>query len=158
MAGLLAIIPVIGEIIDKLIPDPQERMKMQIELAKLADAENARDAQNALGQIEVNKVEAASSSLFVAGWRPAIGWGCGAALLYNTLLAPLFGLGIADLGFLQTVLMAMLGIGGMRTVEKIKGVAHGMTSTPAVETETVKPIDPVAYPKKRVLPFSIPGL
>jgi hypothetical protein len=111
--SITALIPIIGGIIDKAIPDPSKKMELQLELAKLADAEDQREHEQMLGQIDVNKTEATHRSIFVAGWRPAVGWGGASALLYNTLIAPMFGLGVADLGFLQTVLLAILGIGGM---------------------------------------------
>jgi hypothetical protein len=122
--SIMAIVPIIGGLIDKLIPDPSEKMKLHLELAKLADAENARASQEALAQSDVNKIEAGHRSIFVAGWRPAIGWVCGGALVYNVIVAPLFSLPTADLGFLQTILLAMLGISVSRTVEKIKGVSN----------------------------------
>ena len=147
MVGLLSIIPVIGEIIDKVIPDPNKKMELHLELAKLADAENARASQEALAQSEVNKVEAGHRSIFVAGWRPAIGWSCGVALVYNTLVAPMFSLGVADLGFLQTVLLAMLGISASRTVEKIKGVTNDVL--PVFKKTEVSA--PVVKEKKKVL-------
>lgn len=93
-----------------------------------------------LGQIEINKQEAASASIFVAGWRPAVGWVCGFALAYQFVLQPLIGYGLSvystyshnsippiptlDTASLMTVLMAMLGLGGMRTFEKVNGVAR----------------------------------
>ena len=80
----------------------------------------------AKGQLEVNKVEAAHKNLFVAGWRPAIGWICGFALLYSTILSPIIGIWFTvpavDSSLLTTVLMGMLGLGAMRTAEKVKGV------------------------------------
>jgi hypothetical protein len=79
-------------------------------------------------QIEVNKVEAAHKSLFVAGWRPAIGWICGLALLYSTIISPILGIWftvpVVDTSLLTTVLMGMLGLGAMRTFEKTKGVSR----------------------------------
>lgn len=149
MAGLLALIPVIGDIIDKVIPDPNKKMELHLELAKLADAENARASQEALAQSEVNKVEAGHRSIFVAGWRPAIGWGCGVALLYNTVLAPLTGWGVADLGFLQTVLLAMLGISASRTVEKVKGVSNDILPI-FKKTEVPAPAAPAPKKKKGI--------
>ena len=78
------------------------------------------------GQLEINKVEAAHKSLFIAGWRPAIGWCCGFALMYSTILSPILGIWFAvppvDGSLLTTVLMGMLGLGAMRTTEKLKGV------------------------------------
>ena len=82
-----------------------------------------------LGQLEINKVEAAHKSLFVAGWRPFIGWVCGLALAYNVIITPmLVGLGyempVVDPSLLYPVLLGMLGLGAMRTGEKINGVTH----------------------------------
>lgn len=122
--SIFSIIPILGGIIDKAVPDADKRMELQFELAKLADAEAERDHKEMIAQTDVNKAEAGHRSVFVAGWRPAIGWGCGAALVYNTILAPAIGLEQADLGFLQVVLLGMLGIGGMRTFEKVKGVTN----------------------------------
>jgi len=91
--------------------------------------------QLALAQVEVNKAEAASGSLFKGGWRPFVGWICGFALLYHFILSPLIIFIVAlagatipplpefDMGSLMTVLLGMLGIGGLRTYEKQKGLA-----------------------------------
>lgn len=150
--SLIPILDIVGKVIDKVIPDPQKKMELQIELAKLADAENARASQEALAQSEVNKVEAGHRSIFVAGWRPAIGWGCGIALLYNTLIAPAFGLGVADLGFLQTILMAMLGISASRTFEKVKGVTNDVLPLTKKAADAINnPTPPAEKPKKKVL-------
>lgn len=147
MAGLLALIPVIGDIIDKVIPDPQKRMELQLELAKLADAENARASQEALAQSKVNEVEAQHRSIFVAGWRPAIGWGCGAALIYNTLIAPMFHLEQADLPFLQTILMGMLGLSVSRSFDKYVGTANDVL--PIIKPKADQMPTPVATPPKK---------
>jgi hypothetical protein len=84
--------------------------------------------ESVLAQLEVNKVEAAHKSLFVSGWRPAIGWICGFALMYSTILAPILGIWFTvppvDSSLLTSVLMGMLGLGAMRTVEKTKSVAR----------------------------------
>ena len=85
-------------------------------------------------QIEVNKTEAAHRNVFVAGWRPFIGWVCGAAFAYHFVLQPIFVFALAaygvslelpsfDMGALMTVLTGMLGLGGLRTFEKMKGTA-----------------------------------
>ena len=82
-------------------------------------------------QLEVNKVEANSNSLFVAGWRPFVGWTCGIALCYHFVLQPFlvfllysFGYQVAlpvfDMTTLTTILLGMLGLGGMRSLEKVK--------------------------------------
>ena len=130
-----AIAAAVGGVIDDLHTSDKERLDAEIELRKI-------DAGLLQGQMDVNKVEAASSSLFVAGWRPAIGWIGAVALGYQFLLYPLLvwtwallqarGLvpgslqppPILDTDALWVVLTGMLGIAGARTVEKIKGVAR----------------------------------
>ena len=90
------------------------------------------DLRLATGQQEVNKVEAASTSLFVAGWRPFIGWVCGAAFAFKFIGGPLavvlmsmaghpITLPEFDFTEMSTVLLGMLGLGGLRTIEKVKG-------------------------------------
>ena len=88
------------------------------------------------GQLEINKKEAEHSSLFVAGWRPGIGWICGFALGWNYIIQPigswvafisgadLEGMPKLDTGELTTILLGMLGLGGLRTYEKRIGVAR----------------------------------
>jgi len=81
-----------------------------------------------IAQTEINKAEAKHTNLFVSGWRPFIGWTCGAALLYNFLIAPLVSqfseleMLPLDIGPLITLLVGMLGIAGLRSVEKANGV------------------------------------
>lgn len=98
--------------------------------------QRAQDLQELQAQTDINKVEAASNSLFVAGWRPMIGWVCGSGLAMQFIVGP-FATWIAtlanhpikfpelDMGTLLTLLIGMLGLGGMRTAEKIKGVSSG---------------------------------
>ncbi|MEN9903971.1 MAG: hypothetical protein RLZZ555_536 [Pseudomonadota bacterium] len=130
-----AIVAAVGGVIDDLHTSDKERLDAEIELRKI-------DAGLLQGQMEVNKVEAASSSLFVAGWRPAIGWIGAVALGYQFLLYPLLvwawallqarGLvpgnlqppPMLDTEALWVVLSGMLGIAGLRSVEKVKGVAR----------------------------------
>jgi hypothetical protein len=147
IAGL---IPVIGNIIDKVIPDPAQKAQLQLDLAKLADADAQRTHEAEMGQIEVNKIEASSASLFVAGWRPAIGWTCAAGFAYSTIIGPMFSLGMPDTNFLSTVLLGVLGLTGtMRTIEKVKGVAVGMTPIPPKEAG--QPTAPFVKKKKKFL-------
>lgn len=126
-----ALIPVIGGLLDKLIPDEAEAAKQKAEM-ELRLMEAANDAN--MAQVEANKVEASHSSVFVAGWRPFIGWCCGAALAFNYVVAPLVvWLGgvighpvpvppsIDDMLF--ELMFGMLGMAGIRTFEKVKGVA-----------------------------------
>jgi len=86
------------------------------------------------GQLAINAVEAASPSVFVSGWRPAIGWACGAACVWNWIGLPIAQLVLAvwghpldiapaDLTEMMPILLGMLGLSGLRTVEKIQGVA-----------------------------------
>ena len=114
--------PVTG-LLDKFIEDKDKKNAIAFELATMAE-KHAQELSK--GQLEVNKTEAAHKSLFVAGWRPAIGWICGMALLYSTILAPILGIWFTvppvDSALLTSVLMGMLGLGAMRTVEKSKGV------------------------------------
>jgi hypothetical protein len=122
------IAPVAG-IIDKFVEDKDLKLQLQHEI------ETAMQNAN-LAQLEVNKVEATHKSIFVAGWRPFVGWVCGVAMSYHFILAPLLQFGFAlggidqdlpefDFSQLSTVLMGMLGLGGLRTFEKMKGVAKG---------------------------------
>jgi hypothetical protein len=127
-----ALLDIGGKVIDRIWPDPIQAANAKLELIKLQ--QNGELAAMA-GQMDINKVEAANSSVFVSGWRPFIGWVCGAACAWNwiglkaLLFAaayfnhPLNNLAPADLGEMMPVLMGMLGIGGLRTIEKINGVA-----------------------------------
>jgi hypothetical protein len=121
LAAISALIGPVSAILDKVIPDKDLREKLSHEIATMADKQMS-------AQIEVNKVEAAHKSLFVAGWRPAIGWICGFALLYSTIISPILGIWftvpVVDTSLLTTVLMGMLGLGAMRTFEKTKGVSR----------------------------------
>jgi hypothetical protein len=126
----LLIGPIAG-LLDKVIPDAGERAKLAHEIATLAE----RQAHEiALAQIEVNKEEARSEKLFKSGWRPFIGWVCGIAFAYHFVGQPVIMLVLAYLGLpapylpdfdmmsLMTVLGGLLGLGGLRTFEKYKGV------------------------------------
>tara|TARA_R110001592_G_scaffold52346_7_gene160198 strand:+ start:320 stop:694 length:375 start_codon:yes stop_codon:yes gene_type:complete len=121
LASLSALIGPVSAILDKVIPDKDLREKLSHEIATMADKQMS-------AQIEVNKVEASHKSLFVAGWRPAIGWICGLALLYSTIVSPILGIWFTvpavDTSLLTTVLMGMLGLGTLRTVEKIQKVSR----------------------------------
>lgn len=108
-------------VLNKFVPDPDAKIKAE---AELRNALLAMDAK----QAEVNAAEAANPNIFVSGWRPAIGWVGAAGLTYQFVLRPiLVGLGWGSLPPLDSSLMElvflMLGVGGLRTYEKIKGVA-----------------------------------
>lgn len=123
---LLSFLPILGPLIDKLVPDVNAAAQAKLELAKM---EASGELQQVMAQLDINKTEAASTSIFVAGWRPFIGWVCGSALASNYILAPfvaaLFGRTLPQLSLtdLMPVLFALLGLGGMRSYEKVKGVA-----------------------------------
>ena len=122
----------LGEkLIDKLLPDPAAKAAA---LQKLAELEQSGDLAVIAGQVEINKIEAASGDRFVNGWRPFVGWVCGGGLALQIVILPmlsgfsaLFGhpmaMPILDVSLLTTLLVGMLGLGGMRTVEKLQGVA-----------------------------------
>lgn len=127
------------KIIDKVIPDPAQKDAAKLELLKLQQAGEFRqmelDAQAAANQTDINKIEAASSDPFKANWRPAVGWVCVVGLFYEFLLMPLLPwlvtvcggtvppLPALDNTSLLYLLGSLLGVSGLRTVEKVKGVA-----------------------------------
>ncbi len=132
--SLLSFIPIIGAAAQKfidLIPDPNARAKAAEEYQRevLAIAAKAEADQR-----DINKAEAQHASIFVSGWRPAIGWVCAAALGFQYLLRPLLcwagGVWWPDLpplpgldANLWELMFGMLGLGSLRTFEKSKGVA-----------------------------------
>jgi hypothetical protein len=116
-------IGLVGKFVDKFVPDKDLATKLK---ADAASQEFAGDLSLLVGQLEINKVEAAHKSLFVAGWRPFIGWVCGVGLLYNVLIQPIFDIWVdmpeINPDLLYPVLLGMLGMSGLRTYEKFKGV------------------------------------
>lgn len=130
--AVIAFLPVITTLIDKLLPDPGKAAEAKL---KLIELEQRGELAQITGQLDINRQEAASSSVFVAGWRPFIGWVCGAALAYQYLVRPIVmwvcianGIVIPELPGLDEnlweLLLGMLGLGGLRTFEKVKGVAR----------------------------------
>ena len=126
------IAPVTG-LLDKFIPDADERNRLAHEIATMSE----RHAHElAKGQIEINKAEAAHKSMFVAGWRPFVGWTCGVALAWHFVGQPLAvfvisysgieapALPVFEMESLLTVLLGMLGLGGLRTFENTKNIAR----------------------------------
>jgi hypothetical protein len=128
------------DIVNKLIPDPAAKAQMQLEVAQLAQQTEFKELDNQLAitaqQTDTNKVEAASTSLFVAGWRPFIGWICGGTLGYTyigsslidviaTALGHPLNLPKPDMSEMMPILLGMLGLGGMRTYEKVNGINAG---------------------------------
>ena len=133
-----AVINGVISVIDKVIPDPSQKAAAQLAVLQLQQTGQLEqlkaDVQASLAQVDVNKVEAASPSLFKSGWRPAVGWICAVALGVQFLLNPigswvaaLMGHPVAfpplDLGTLMTLLFGMLGLGAMRSFDKKVGTA-----------------------------------
>lgn len=125
MTGIGEAAELVTTAINKIWPDKTEQQK----------AELAAAVAVVQGQIDINKVEAASSSTFIGGWRPFIGWVCGAAFAWNWIGLPIAKAGLAiygspvtlqaaDMMEMMPVLLGMLGLGGLRTKEKIEGVAR----------------------------------
>ena len=121
--------PVTG-LLDKFVEDKDQKAALAHEIATMSE----RHAQEVIkGQLEINKTEAAHNSLFVAGWRPAIGWVCCLGMAGNFLIIPFVNMALElletgvvvpmiELDLMMPVLMGMLGLGAMRTVEKVKKV------------------------------------
>lgn len=119
--------PVTG-LLDKFIEDKDQKNALAHEIATMSEKHALELAK---GQMEINKVEAASSNLFVSGWRPFIGWTCGLGMFGNFITIPFanFVLALADydvviplvpLETMMPVLMGMLGLGAMRSFEKTR--------------------------------------
>lgn len=133
-------LPIIGDIISavrdlasEVIVDKDKKNELNVRLQELEDKTNERLHDELMGQIEINKIEAASTSVFVAGWRPFIGWAGGVGLSWTFVASPIveflsriFGysgkMPEVDTGQLMTLVLAMLGISGMRTYEKTRNV------------------------------------
>ncbi len=117
------LIPAVTTLLDKFIPDADERQKLAHEIATMSQK---MAHESAMIQVEVNKEEA-KGSWFQSSWRPATAWVCVAGFAVNFLISPLlapFGIDVpqADTSTMLPVLMGMLGLGGMRSFERIKGV------------------------------------
>ena len=128
LSAISALIGPVSSLLEKAIPDRDLREKLSHELAVLADKQMT-------AQIEVNKVEAAHKSLFVSGWRPAIGWICAMGMAGNFLVIPFANMALEltktgvtipmiALSEMMPILFGLLGLGTMRTVEKIKSVSR----------------------------------
>jgi hypothetical protein len=127
-----------SKVIDKIWPDPAQRDAAKLELLKMQQsgdlAQLTADTSLMIEQIKVNQAEATNPSLFVSGWRPGVGWVCVAACGWNWIGLPIakviavilghpIDLAPADLTEMLPILMGMLGLGGLRTIEKLNGRA-----------------------------------
>ena len=118
-------------LINKIFPDPAQASEAKL---KLLELQQNGELAIMTAQTDINKQEATNTSVFVSGWRPAIGWVCALALAYQYLfkplsigILPLFGIAAPPLPGLDDnlwqLMMGMLGMGGLRTFEKVQGVA-----------------------------------
>jgi hypothetical protein len=137
--GLDDIVGASLDIINKFIPDPAAKAAAEYQMAQLQQQTEFKELDTQIASIQsqtdTNKVEAASTSTFVAGWRPFIGWICGCGLAYQFFVITMLSWvseiikipppPALDMGTLITLLCGMLGLGSMRTVEKINGINSG---------------------------------
>lgn len=139
MLPLIPILEIGSKIFDKLFPDPEKKAAAELELYKLQQSGVFKEieiaAQQTMAQVAVNAEEAKSASVFVSGWRPFVGWIGGLGLAYVAILEPIArfvatvyfkydgAFPVIDTTVSLQVLLGMLGLGGMRSLEKIKGVA-----------------------------------
>lgn len=116
----------VSKILDKFVVDKDLKVKLEHEIKTEIQRAN-------LAQIEVNKAEAQHRSVFVAGWRPFIGWTCAVAMAYHFVMQPIIVFSLSangvdyslpefDMASLMTVVLGILGLGGMRSFEKYKGI------------------------------------
>jgi hypothetical protein len=131
LALLPSLLPALTEVLDRVVPDKAAAAKAKLEMeSRLLEVATTQASQ----QAEINKIEASHASIFVSGWRPYIGWVCGMAIAWAFLLAPMLSWLLPLTGvvavvpplqteFLLELVFAMLGLGGLRTFEKLKGVA-----------------------------------
>ena len=128
---LLGLLGIGEKLIDKILPDPTAKAQA---IAKLKELEQSGDLAVIAGQLEVAKIEAANPNLFVSGARPFVLWVCASALAVQLVIGPLVvwattiarnpvALPVMQTELLTTLLVGLLGLGGLRTVEKLQGVA-----------------------------------
>ena len=141
ITGLGALFDFGGKLIDKLFPDPAQKAQATLELTRLQQtgelAKLAAETDLAKGQLAIDQQEAASNSLFVSGWRPAVGWLCGVGLAYATVIDPVSrfiaqvifhyqgAFPVIDTMLTMQILMGMLGLAGMRSYDKKSGNGNG---------------------------------
>jgi len=134
IASLLpSILPIVSDVVGRFLPeDKNARAKAEREIEKQLATHLAKID---LAQLDINKAEASHRSVFVAGWRPFIGWSCGVALAWTYVVTPILQFILAqtgnlvdlpamDMSQMMPVLMGMLGLGGLRTFEKFKKVSR----------------------------------
>jgi hypothetical protein len=120
-----------SQVIDRVWPDPEKAAAAKLELFKM---QQSGELAAMAGQLDINKAEAANPSIFVSGWRPFIGWVCGSGFAIQFVIGPMAEWGSAvyghpvkfpqmDMSTMMPLLLGMLGLGAMRTAEKMQGVA-----------------------------------
>ena len=143
ITGIGSVADILGKVFDKVshyIPDPTQKAEAQQKLAEMAQAEEFKQIDAAFEaakqQTDINKIEAASSNWFVSSWRPFCGWVGGAGLAYAAILDPLLRFSAkvwfgysgefpeVDTTITMQVLFGLLGLGAMRSFDKVKGVPH----------------------------------
>lgn len=133
MFGIDAIADLVSTAVDKIWPDANIEAQTKADQLK---TKLTQEIQSMIGQLEINKTEAGSPSLFVSGWRPAVGWTCATGFGYEFVIRPIINGLLAALGVppvfpgieteaLLSLLFGLLGLGTLRTVEKVKGVTLG---------------------------------
>jgi len=134
----------IGAAVRQVLPNPEAQREFDLKIMELAAKAEENETQLALGQIDINKAEATHANLFVAGWRPFIGWVGGVALGYTWIVSPLlkamFGLDelpALDADQIWPIIAAMLGLGTMRSFEKSRGVATSVNGTTPVPRQPI---------------------
>lgn len=156
--------PIVGDfmkglfgVVDDIHTSEEEKAEIKLKFMQIGMSAD-------LGQLAINKQEAAHGKVFVSGWRPFVGWTCGCALAYTYIVDPLIrstafylasfngveldlsGLPTIDLAVLMPVLLGMLGLGGLRTFEKVQGVARA--NLEETQTEPAQSVDEVSIPRR----------
>ena len=139
---LKELISPVTDLVSEVVVDKDKARELNVKIQELADKADERLHTELMGQIEVNKIEAQHASIFVAGWRPFIGWTSGVGIAYTFVLAPFIEfvarangytqeMPLPDAAQLMTLITAMLGVGAMRSYDKVKGTAPLPKSTGA---------------------------
>lgn len=124
----------VTDIVSEVVVDKDKKKEIELKLQELVDRADERYHEELLGQIETNQIEAQHASVFVAGWRPFIGWTSGVGIAYTFVAAPFIEfvarangyvgeMPMPDMGQLMTLVLAMLGVGAMRSYDKVHGTA-----------------------------------
>lgn len=133
---LTAVANIVNTVIDRLIPDRNQAAQAK---ASLLEMQVKGELDNAIAQLQVDQAEATSSSIFVAGWRPFVGWACGGAFVYAFIVQPMLQFALVafhssfdiaklpqlNLDQMLPVLLGMLGLGAMRSFDKTQGTGNG---------------------------------